>query len=82
MGEEKDVSVTIYDHAKQPEIWKFQQLEDKEYHLIHTDSEGRRAAFEAFVIRLGKNYFIDFFQPTCHRKLRTASVEFLICPIK
>lgn len=60
MGEEKDVSVTIYDHAKQPEIWKFQQLEDKKYHLIHTDSEGRQAAFEAFVIRLGKNYFIDF----------------------
>ncbi len=61
MGEEKDVNITVYNNGEQPEIWKFEQLEDKEYRLIHTDSDGRRAAFEIFVIRLGKHYFIDFY---------------------
>ncbi len=60
--EEKDVKVTInQQEGDRPEIWKFKVADDKQYQLIHTDKEGRTAAFEIHVVKLGDNYFMDFY---------------------
>ena len=61
MGEEKNVVVTINaEETDRPEIWDFRK-DDDGYVLIHQDSKGRKAAFEVFVVKLGDDYFMDFY---------------------
>lgn len=61
-GQEKDMQVTIHQQAEdRPEIWKFIAQEDKQYLLVHTDKEGKTAAFDIHVVKLGDNLFMDFY---------------------
>lgn len=62
LGEEKDVTVTIHDdHSLAAPIWHFMKAEDNGYLLIHQDEKGRKAAFDVYVVQLGKDYFLDFY---------------------
>jgi hypothetical protein len=47
--------------SKKPENWTFFKTDEKKYLLIHQDEDGRAAAFEAHVVKLGKYYFMDFY---------------------
>ena len=53
--------VSYKSESGQPESWKFNYVGDKAYRLIHQDEQGVQAAFDVHVIKLGKNYFIDFY---------------------
>ncbi len=61
--EKKDANyqVTYKNSEGKPEAWNFNYLGDKAYSLIHEDEQGRKAAFEVHVIKLGKYYFMDFY---------------------
>jgi hypothetical protein len=45
----------------QPETWDFRKGEGKSYLLVHTDTDGRTAAFDVHIIKLGNHYFMDFY---------------------
>ena len=45
----------------QTAIWDFRKNKDGGYILIHQDNKGRKAAFEVYLVKLGNNYFMDFF---------------------
>lgn len=59
MGEKKDVQVTV--HQQQKETWRFKADGDKRYQLIHIDNNGNAAAFDIHVIKLGSDFFMDFY---------------------
>lgn len=44
-----------------PIIWDFRKNEENGYLLIHQDQKGRKAAFDIFVVKLGNEYFMDFY---------------------
>ncbi len=47
--------------AKKAELWTFRPGEGKNYLLIHEDENGRVAAFDVHVVKLGRHYFMDFY---------------------
>ncbi len=60
-GKERDVTVTLHvDESSKAAVWDFRKEEDG-YLLIHQDGKGRKAAFEIFVVKLGDDYFMDFY---------------------
>ncbi len=62
MGEEKDVIVTMKDDgSSKPAIWDFSNNDEGGYLLIHQDDNGIKAAFDVFVVKLGNDYFLDFY---------------------
>ena len=60
-GKERDITFTLHpDESSKVAIWDFRKKENG-YLLIHQDDKGRKAAFEIFVVKLGDNYFMDFY---------------------
>lgn len=49
------------DENKIPAIWEFRENEENGYLLIHQDQKGRKAAFDIFLVKLGNEYFMDFY---------------------
>jgi hypothetical protein len=45
--------------ADQPEIWKFEQGENKAYKLKVTENDGKQGEFEAHLFKLKQDYFLD-----------------------
>lgn len=44
-----------------PAVWDFRKNEESGYLLIQEDQKGRKAAFDIFVVKLGNEYFMDFY---------------------
>ena len=61
-GEEKEMTIAMADDdGALPEVWDFRNNGNNGYLLIHSDSKGRRAAFEVYVVKLGEDFYMDFF---------------------
>ena len=41
--------------------WVFEKTGEKKYKLLHTDDEGRTGEFDAHLLKLGKNQFLDLY---------------------
>lgn len=52
--------------SKGSKFWEFKKHENDGYLLIHTDANKAKAAFEVFVVKLGDDYFLDFFPADSH----------------
>lgn len=57
------------------ETWNFKKGDDLSYHLIHTDKQGRKAAFKIHTVQLGKHYFMDFFPMNLKDEDAQATIE-------
>ena len=61
-GKEKDDVATIKNNGSAlADIWDFRKNDDNGYLLIHQDNKGRKAAFDIYVVKLGDDYFMDFY---------------------
>lgn len=48
-------------NTKKQGNWSFRQGKGKNYLLVHEDQDGRKAAFDVHVVKLGSHFFMDFF---------------------
>jgi len=51
--------------SDQPEVWKFEQGEDKAYKLTTTDKEGKRGEFKVHLFKVKQEYFLDLVPSEC-----------------
>ncbi len=45
-------------------VFKFEKADDNSYKLIHYDDDGIEAKFDIYVVKLGENYYLDFYPIT------------------
>ncbi|MEO1263397.1 MAG: hypothetical protein AAFZ15_31595 [Bacteroidota bacterium] len=75
-GEEREITITLADDdGVMPEVWDFRKNEDNGYLLIHSDDKGRKAAFDVYIVKLGGDYYMDFFLTDLPEKDRTKSSD-------
>jgi hypothetical protein len=61
--DDKKLQITLNDvNNDMPEMWSFEKGDDSSYKLIHVDGDGRAARFDVHIVKLGENYFIDFYR--------------------
>jgi hypothetical protein len=42
-------------------VWKFKANKDKSYSLVYIDGKGKAGTFDAHLVKLGQNYFFNFY---------------------
>ncbi|MDB6018301.1 MAG: hypothetical protein JWR19_2790 [Pedosphaera sp.] len=50
---------------KTPEVWKFENVTNTCYHLTITDKDGKQGEFEAHLLKLKQEHFLDIIPADC-----------------
>lgn len=67
--------------SDQPEVWSFEQAEDKAYKLTTTDKEGKQGEFKVHLFKLKRDYFLDLVPSECNYATNQADlVAFAMFP--
>lgn len=60
------------------ESWTFSKEGEKKYHLVYTDSEGKKGSFEAHLFKVGQYLFMDFYPQELDLELNGFSLFHLL----
>jgi hypothetical protein len=72
--------VGVWEQENAESTWAFARNESNTYSLTYTDNKGKSGHFEARLVRLGDNYFLDLF-PEDPKQIENAYYKFHLLPV-